>query len=105
MTELLEPYGTENRLLKSIPSDLKTIKFIAGVKALGLIYLLITSPLRTVLEDPNITITDINDKYFQLVTFLDDSSKNVRNFMTGQLFTFGEDTYIEKGPIFDALMR
>mgnify|MGYP003465519062 FL=1 len=25
--------------------------------------------------------------------------------MTGQLFTFGEDTYIEKGPIFDALMR
>ena len=59
----------------------------------------------TVLEDPNITITDMNDKYLQLVTFLDDSSKNVQNFMTGQLFTFGEDTYIEKGPIFDALMR
>ena len=73
MTEFLESYGTENRLLKSILSDLKTIEFIAGVKALGLIYLLITCPLWTVLEDPNITITDMNDKYLQLVTFLDDS--------------------------------
>ena len=63
MTEFLEPYGTENRLLKSILSDLKTIEFIAGVKALGLIYLLITCPLWTVLDDPNITITDMNDKY------------------------------------------
>ena len=86
MTEFLESYGTENRLLKSILSDLKTIEFIAGVKALGLIYLLITCPLWTVLEDPNITITDMNDKYLQLVTFLDDSSKNVQNFMTSIIY-------------------
>lgn len=47
----------------------------------------------------------MNAKYLELVTFLDDASKNVPQFMRGEIFPFGDDTYIEKGPIFDALLE
>jgi hypothetical protein len=105
MAEFLESYGAENRLLKSILFDLKTKEFIAGTKALGLISNLITCPLWTLLENPNISIINMNSKYLELVLFLDDSSKNIQSFMHGELLPFGQDTYIDKGPIFDALLQ
>ena len=103
MKNFLESHGSENRLLKSILFDLKSFEFLAGVKALGLISKFITSPLWTVLETKEISIVDMNEKYLELLTFIDDASRNVRNFMAGELFLFGQD-YIEKGPILDALI-
>jgi hypothetical protein len=47
----------------------------------------------------------MNAKYLELVLFLDDSSKNIQSFMRGELIPFGQDTYIDKGPIFDALLQ
>ena len=105
MAEFLESYGAENRLLKSILFDLKTKEFIAGTKALGLISKLITCPLWTLLENPNISIINMNAKYLELVLFLDDSSKNIQSFMRGELLPFGQDTYVDKGSIFDALRQ
>ena len=88
MLTFLESHGAENRLLKSILFDLRTSEYLAGVKALGLISKFITCPLWSVLEDKNVSIVDMNTKYLQLVTFLEDSAKNVDNFMTGQMFLF-----------------
>ncbi|KAH3729788.1 hypothetical protein DPMN_055766 [Dreissena polymorpha] len=75
MKDFLEKFGAGNKLLQSLLIDLKTPEFVAGVKALGLISKLVTCPLWTVLEDEDISITDMNVKYLQRVTFLDDSSK------------------------------
>jgi len=105
MTDFLDSYGAENRLLKSVLFDLKTTEFVAGVKALGLIYKFVTCPLWSLLENRNISIIDMNAKYLELVTFLDDASKNVPQFMRGEIFPFGDDTYVEKGPIFDAFLE
>ncbi|CAC5424213.1 unnamed protein product [Mytilus coruscus] len=48
---------------------------------------------------------NMNDKYLELILFLDDSSKNIRSFMRGELLPFGHDTYIERDPTFDALLQ
>ncbi|CAG2211921.1 unnamed protein product [Mytilus edulis] len=104
MKEFLENYGAENRLLKSILFDLKTTKFIAGLKALGLLSMFVTCPLWSVLENGNVSIIDMNEKYLQLVTFLDDASQNVAAFMSGDLLMFGKNTQLEKGPIYNSLI-
>lgn len=104
MKEFLENYGAENRLLKSILFDLKTTEFIAGLKALGLLSMFVTFPLWSVLENGNVSIIDMNEKYLQLVTFLDDASQNVAAFMSGDLLMFGKNTQLEKGPIYNSLI-
>ena len=63
-------------------------EYLAGVKALGLISKFISCPLWSVLEDKNVSVVDMNTKYLQLVTFLEDSAQNVDNFMTGQMVLF-----------------
>jgi len=104
MKDFLKKFGAGNKLLQSVLFDLKTPEFVAGVKALGLISKLVTCPLWTVLEDKDVSITDMNVKYLQLVTFLDDSSKNTQSFMNGELLVFGENTYVEKDEIYNSLV-
>lgn len=65
-----ESYSASNRLLQSILHDLKIQEYLAGVKALGLISKLLTCPLWHLLEDKSVNILDMNEKYQQLVTFL-----------------------------------
>ena len=55
-----------NALLKAVLEDLKTPKFVAGFKALGLISCLITTPLWSMIEDKTINIVDMNGKYTEL---------------------------------------
>lgn len=47
----------------------------------------------------------MNEKYLELILFLDDSSKNIQSCMRGELLPFGLDTYIERDSIFDALLQ
>jgi len=42
---------------------------------------LVTCPLWCVLEDQDVSITDMNMNYLQVVTFLEDASKNIQSFM------------------------
>lgn len=104
MKDFLEKFGAGNKLLQSVLFDLKTPEFVAGVKALGLLSKLVTCPLWTVLEDKEVSITDMNLKYHQLVTFLEDSSKDIQSFMNGKLLVFGKYTYIEKDEIYKSLV-
>lgn len=102
--DFLETTDNRNRLLLSILHDLKTPEFIAGIKALGLLCKLVTSPLWSVLEDITVSILDLNDKYLQLATSLENASKNVQSFMAGVMLVFGEDSHIDRDAIFNALV-
>ena len=74
----------------------KIQEYLAGVKALGLISKLLTCPRWHLLEDKSVNILDMNEKYQQLVTFLNtDASANINSFMSGDLLVFGDDTYVE----------
>ncbi|CAC5379919.1 unnamed protein product [Mytilus coruscus] len=64
----------------------------------------VTCPLWLVLENGNVSIIDMNEKNLQFVTFLDDASQNVAAFMCGDLLMFGENTHLEKGPIYNSLI-
>ena len=86
--QFLDGHGAENRLLKSVQFDLKVNEYLAGIKALGLISKLITCPLWSVLEDKGVSIVDMNERYLDLVTFLEDASQNVANFQSGQMVLF-----------------
>ena len=55
-----------NALLKAVLEDLKTPKFVAGCKALGLISCLITTSLWRMIEDKTINIVDMNGKSTKL---------------------------------------
>ena len=102
MLSFLVSHGAENRLLKSILFDLRTSEYLAGVKALCLISKFITCPLWSVLEDENVSIVDMNTKYLQLVTFLEDLAKNVDNFMSGQMFLF--EDHVKKDREYNVLL-
>jgi len=106
LTLFLESYGASNRLLQSILHDLKTPEYLAGVKALGLISKFITCPLWHLLEDKSVNILDINERYQQLVTFLNtDALADLANFMSGHLQLFGNDTYVVKNQIYYSLIK
>ena len=94
MTDFLTSYGTSNQLLKAVLHDLTVTEYIAGVKALALVYKFVTCPLWHLLEDKSIYIFDMNQRYLQLTKFFEDASKNVNLFMTGKLLPFGDETYI-----------
>ena len=55
-----------NRLLRAVLEDLKVSEFLAGCRALGLISMIITSPLWRVLES-DISILDMNEKYSHMI--------------------------------------
>lgn len=55
--------------------DIQVPEFIAGMKTLGLISKYITCPLWYVLENKSVSITDMNSKYLELVTYIEDVLK------------------------------
>ncbi|XP_053372789.1 uncharacterized protein LOC128546365 [Mercenaria mercenaria] len=103
MLEFLQSFGAENRLLKAVLFDLKVPEFVAGTKALGLISKVITCPLWCILEDRNISVTEMNTKYLELVSFLQDATNNTEDFMTGNLEVFSE--HVKKDCIYLKLVK
>ena len=102
MISFLESCGAENKLLKTVLFDLKVKEYLAGVKALGLISKFITCPLWCILEDKSISIVDMNMKYNELVTYLENAAENVAQFMSGQILVFGDK--VKKDRIYDSLL-
>ena len=88
MEEYLSKSSNSNGLLQSVLSDLKTPFFISGCKALGLISKYITTPLWRVIEDTDVSISQMNLKYLELLTFLSDVVHNLEEFIQGKLLVF-----------------
>ncbi|XP_060557311.1 uncharacterized protein LOC132717769 [Ruditapes philippinarum] len=104
MKSFFECVGTNNNLQRSILFDLKVPEFIAGTKALSYISKFITCPLWSVLEDKTVSITDMNSKYLQVVTFLEDAIENIDQFMAGELCLFGQ-VHVERDYIVEHLLQ
>lgn len=43
-----------------------------------------------VLEDKDVSLMDMNTKYLGVVTFFEEASQNIDNFMSGNMFLFDE---------------
>jgi hypothetical protein len=76
---------------------------IAGMKTLGLISKYITCPLWCVLENKSVSITDMNSKYLELVTYIEDVLKNIDQFMSGNMILFEE--HVQKDCMLDCLLK
>ena len=83
-----------NGLLQSVLHDLKTPEYLAGVKALGLISRLVTSPLWRLLEAKDIHIFRMNKHYKDLVDNLEVAANNVQDFMQGRILIFEEENKV-----------
>ena len=88
MTIYLKSVGASNGLQCSILFDIQVPECIAGMKTLGLISKYITCPLWCVLENKSVSITDMNSKYLELVTYIEDILKNIDQFMSGNMILF-----------------
>ena len=72
MVELLNKSDIEN---KSVHADFQVSFYVAGLKALGLISKMITTPLWTLLESKDISIEEMSQHYLQLSSYLIINSK------------------------------
>ncbi|XP_052812589.1 uncharacterized protein LOC128240121 [Mya arenaria] len=102
--EFLKSYPNLNFLLSSILKDIQEPFFIAGCKALGLLSKFLTTPLWHVIENKDISISDINIRYFQLKTFLEDSALNINDFMKGK-HTLFDDVPVKKDSVYQCLIE
>ena len=57
----------ENKLLKAVHYDLEVMSFVAGCRALGLIDKFVTGPLWRVIENKDVSVLGMSEKYQQLL--------------------------------------
>ena len=81
MLRFLEQFGANNRLTKSVLSDLQTLELLASCNALGLIGRLVTQPLWPMIERKDVHILDMNARYAQLVEFSRNVNDHIAEFM------------------------
>ena len=95
-----------NRLLKSIKHDVNTPEYVAGLKALGLISYLVTTPLWSFVEDKDVHIMDSSAYYDEIITFLNESITNIQDFIEGKrMLSFANEAQLVSDEIFKALTK
>ena len=99
----LEQFGANNRLTKSVLSDLQTPELLASCKALGLIGRLVT--LWSMIERKDVHILDMNTRYIQLVEYSRNVNDHIAKFMRGAHLQFGKDTHVKRDCIYQSLMQ
>lgn len=98
-------YNDSNRLLKSVKFDMNKPEFVAGSKALGLIAFLVTTPLWCTIEDKLLHILDACPYYEEIITYLEECSNNVENFMSGNnKLSLCDEMYLASNEIYQALI-
>lgn len=80
-------------------------EFVAGCKALGLIAFLVTTPLWCTIEDKLLHIMDACPYYEEIITYLEECSNNVENFMSGNnKLSLCDEMYLASNEIYQALI-
>ena len=88
-----------NRLLQSVLADLNEPFFVGGLKALGLISKLITTPFWNLVESKELLMMDMNVHFLALVKYIEDAILNLQDFMSWKLLyrdTVVDDRIFEK---------
>jgi hypothetical protein len=104
MVEFLQNIPSPNNLLKSVLRDLQEDFFIAGLKALGLISKIVTTPLWNILENKDISIKDMAKRYLDLKIFLQNSLQNMDDILSGEAQLF-VDVSVKKDKMYDKLIE
>jgi hypothetical protein len=104
LLEFLKNTPNLNSLLQSVLHDLQQDFFIAGLKALGLISKLITTPLWHVIESKDISISDMAKRYLDLKLFLDNSVNNIEDIISGEAILY-PDVQVKKDKVFERLIQ
>lgn len=102
--EFLNKTSNSNGLLQSVLHDLETPFFISGCKALGLISKYITTPLWRVIENKDVSISMMNQKYLELLNFITSTVNNLEDFITGKLLLFA-DVPVKSDLILETLLE
>jgi hypothetical protein len=80
-------------------------EFVAGCKALGLIAFLVTTPLWCTIKDKLLHILDACPYYEEIITYLEECSNDVENFMTGNnKLSFCNEMSLASNEIYQALI-
>ena len=93
-------WETPNQLLRAILSDIHVPEYVAGCKALGLI---ITGPLWRVLECNDVSILDMNERYQQLKSCLDEWACDAMVVLSGEAILYDDFPPVEDA-IFNSLI-
>ena len=92
-----------SNLLKAVYHDLQVVSFLAGCRALGLIYKLITTPLWKILEDPSVHVLDMSRHYQTLKECFSSWAEDASGFLKGEEIAFPH-VEIRKGPVYNKLV-
>jgi len=79
-----------NQLLKAVSADLEVPEYLAGCKVLGIINKVIIGPLWRVLEDKDITILEMNERYQTFLSCLDEWSSDATPVVLGNAVLFDD---------------
>lgn len=101
--KFLQAENLQNRLARAVKADLSVDMYMVGCRVLGLVSKLITSPLWNLIENKDINILDMNDKYLQLVTWLDDVAQDPSSFLQGHS-ALVPDAELNKDAVFNTLI-
>lgn len=103
MNQYLE-FGASNCLLQVVKSDLKVPEYLAGCKALGLVFHLIMMPLWSQIENTAKSILEIAQYYKELVIHLENIDYN--KFIIGQsLLSFVNENNMNTSESYKALIK
>ena len=93
---------TDNLLIQALQADVKVPEFWAGCRALGLVNKFVTGPFWRLLES-EVTITQMNDRYQNMVDHFEEWSRDASSLLTGEARLFpGISLKIDN--IFDSLL-
>ena len=96
-------WQTPNQLLRAVLADIQVPEYIAGCKALGLISKIITGPLWRVLECNDVSILDMNERYQQLKSCLDEWACDAMPVLSGEAILYDDFPPVQDA-IFNSLI-
>ena len=83
-------WQTPNQLLRAVYSDIQVPEYLAGCRALGLINKIVTGTLWRLLESSDISITEMNEYYQMLVSYIDEWSTDASKLLHGEAVLYPE---------------
>ncbi|WAQ97354.1 LOW QUALITY PROTEIN: hypothetical protein MAR_030044 [Mya arenaria] len=104
MIAYLESCPALNGLLQSVIFDLRQPFFIIGCKSLGLISKHITTPLWNIIENQEVSISDMNIRYVRLINYIAECVENLDDFIREYLLLY-DDVPVKRDKMYEKLIK
>ncbi|WAR13286.1 hypothetical protein MAR_027466 [Mya arenaria] len=104
MIAYLESCPAMNGLLQSVEFNLRQPFFITGCKSLGLISKHISTPLWNIIENQEVSISDMNYRYVRLINYIAECVENLDDLIRGNLLLY-DDVPVRRDKIYEKLIE